>query len=107
MIDNKNFTSNTTHDMFEYSTSYSGYKLAHLISEFRNLEYLNIDCIKSIPFLYEYSLCSQLNNNSCIDDNINDIRVLKSIVEEIYENEYYEFVKEFNEYMEYHEVYDS
>ena len=97
------FTPEVANDMFDYSTSYSGYKLAHLISESRNLEYLNIDCIKGVPFLYEYQIYSHSNN----DDDINDTRNFKSVVGEIYKDEYYEFIKEFNEYMEYHEVYDS
>lgn len=69
-----------------------------LIQELQGLEYLDIDYIQGVPLLY------------CCDDTDNrypiDTRVITSIIEELYENEYYEFVKEFNEYMEYNEVYD-
>lgn len=69
-----------------------------LIQELQGLEYLDIDYIQGVPLLY------------CCDDTDNrypiDIRVITSLIEELYENEYYEFIKEFNEYMEYNEVYD-
>ena len=69
-----------------------------LIQELQGLEYLDIDYIQGVPLLY-----------CCDDTDIRypiDTRVITSLIEEIYENEYYEFVKEFNEYMEYNEVYD-
>lgn len=69
-----------------------------LIQELQGLEYLDIDYIQGVPLLY-----------CCDDTDIRypiDTRVITSLIEELYENEYYEFVKEFNEYMEYNEVYD-
>ena len=69
-----------------------------LIQELQGLEYLDIDYIQGVPLLY-----------CCDDTDIRypiDTRFITSLIEEIYENEYYEFVKEFNEYMEYNEVYD-
>ena len=69
-----------------------------LIQELQGLEYLDIDYIQGVPLLY---CCDDTDNRYTIDT-----RVITSIIEELYENEYYEFVKEFNEYMEYNEVYD-
>ena len=69
-----------------------------LTQELQGLEYLDIDYIQGVPLLYY-----------CDDTDIRypiDTRVITSLIEELYENEYYEFIKEFNEYMEYNEVYD-
>ena len=69
-----------------------------LIQELQGLEYLDIDYIQGVPLLY---CCDDTDNKYLIDT-----RVITSLIEELYENEYYEFIKEFNEYMEYNEVYD-
>lgn len=69
-----------------------------LIQELQGLEYLDIDYIQGVPLLY---YCDDTDNRYPIDT-----RVITSLIEELYENEYYEFIKEFNEYMEYNEVYD-
>lgn len=59
-----------------------------------------------------YGFCDDDFYEYCCDEepyyakNIDD-RVLESGIEEIYNNEYHEFVSEFNEYMKEHEVYDE
>lgn len=82
--------------------SYNGLSdTVSLIDEYRELEYLDIDIIDNDTVLYDSS------SYSCeIEDYTEDTRCLTSMVYEIYPNEYYEFVKEFNKYMEYNEYYD-
>ena len=91
--------------------SYNGLSdIVSLIDEYRELEYLDIniidnditnDCSDNDTVLYDSS------SYSCeIEDYTEDTRCFTSMVYEIYPNEYYEFVKEFNKYMEYNEYYD-
>lgn len=86
-----------------------------LIDKYRELEYAGITTVSN-NFISN-SLYTELYDSSSYDyefeeytkdtkrTRLQDTRVLTSMVYQLYEDEYYEFVKEFNEYMEYNEYY--
>lgn len=68
-------------------------------TDISNIEYYGIDNIYN-----PYSICYSENNDEC--DISYDDRYIVSGVDNIYEEEYYEYIKDFFSYMEYNEVYD-
>lgn len=68
-------------------------------ADITDVEYYGIDSIYN-----PYSECYPDNN--CDYDNNYDNRYITSGIDSIYDEEYYEYLKDFFSYMEYNEVYD-